>query len=242
MSSLGLILCAAGSRAPAALAAIDALRQETALAFPGIDVVIAFRSIEAVSHWRGQGREIPVVAEAVRRLAGAGRSRLLLVNLSFNGRLEFPGDAGGMEMRMTPPLLEKASLPWVSEWLSARLQPQALNILVGHGVRDPGGNQLLVAVAEQLAIAGLRVVLTTLEGDPGTRHLGRVGASAVHLQPLFLFDGHHWRRDVLEVWPERFSLPPFTAGLPLCSEPSIRLRFLELAGHELAVAGWRSVD
>jgi cobalamin biosynthesis Co2+ chelatase CbiK len=238
--STGLVLCAAGSRAPAALAAIEALRQETALAFPWLDVVIAFRSADAVRHWRAQGRDIPEIAEAVRRLSVSGRSRLLLVNLSFNGRLELPEDACGMELRMTPPLLDQASLSWVSDWLSGRLQAQELNILVGHGVRDAGGNQLLLALAERLAIAGLRVVLTTLEGDPGTRHLGRVGVATVHLQPLFLFDGNHWRRDVLETWPEQFSLPPFTMGLPLCSEPSIRLRFLELAAHELA--GWRPED
>lgn len=240
MVSIGLILCTAGSRAPAALAALDAMRREAALAFPGIDVVIAFRSADAVRHWRHQGREISEIAEAVQAMSGFGRSRLLLVNLSFNGRLELPGDAGGMELRLTPPLLDQASLPWISEWLAARLQPQMLNILIGHGIREIGGNQLLLAVAERLAIAGLRVVLTTLEGEPGTRHLGRVGASTVHLQPLFLFDGNHWRRDVLEAWPERFSLPPFTMGLPLCSEPSIRLRFLELAARELAAAGWRS--
>jgi cobalamin biosynthesis Co2+ chelatase CbiK len=220
------------------LAAIEAMRQEVAQAFPGVEVMVAFRSADAVRHWRGQGREIPEVAGAVRRLAAAGCARQVLINLSFNGRLALPADAAGAVLRLTPPLLDDVSLPWMAEWLAARLRPDALNILVAHGVREEDGNQLLLGLVERVAIAGLHVVLATLEGEPGVRHLGRVAAALAHLQPLFLFDGNHWHRDVLEGWPRQFSLPPWTAGLPLCAEPAIRLRFLDLAARELAAGGW----
>ena len=213
---LGLLLAAFGTTEPDGDDSLARVEAAARLVFPGVKIARAFTSRFIRGKLEQAGRPVAAPGDALRRLAAAGCSRILVWPLFVAAGKEFSGlkselecacgvlDPGVSVLVGTPLLDARPDTRWIAAALAGILPgkpgPPTAVILVGHGhKRQPlaGGYGQLLQVLRQ---SGGRYYFGALEGTDSLEALLAVLAQDqvrnVLLLPLLVLIGRHVKEDL----------------------------------------------
>ncbi len=189
---------------------IQAVEEDLAAAFPGVPCYRAFTSGIVRSRLKSKyDMAVDSVEEALERMKADGVKRavvqptLLIPGEEYDRmRSKVLQNAGDMEIAMGLPLLwDDSDLSAIMEILEQAHSREEDTVLLamGHGTEHES-NCLYVRLAECMQERGGAMAVCTVEGKPdfedAVRQLSAQPARKVHLVPLLLAAGDHFKNDM----------------------------------------------
>ncbi|MDO9084244.1 MAG: sirohydrochlorin cobaltochelatase [Humidesulfovibrio sp.] len=210
----GILLVAFGTSVPEAVSAIDALKQQTEAAFPGVPVRMAYSSKIIRDKIAGEGVTKKSPAQALADMAAEGFTEVAVQSLhAIPGREYSDIKATAEAFQAMPKGIRKVTvgrpLLYSHEDIAKAAEAILLSLpkhkkgaavlLMGHGTDHPA-NAAYAALQLALWKHDQSVFIATVEGTPGLDEiipvLKRQGVRAAHLVPLMSVAGDHAHNDM----------------------------------------------